>query len=50
MKEGYCAREFFRFLRDFDKEDRWCGLSAKVDQDGLVFFACPDCLLQRQEQ
>ena len=50
MKEGHCAREFRRFLKDFDKEDRWCGLSAKVDQDGHVFFACPDCCSGKRDK
>jgi len=43
MSEGYCAREFRRFLKELDPKDEWCGLSAKVTKDGYVFFACTEC-------
>jgi hypothetical protein len=43
MSEGYCAREFRRFLKEVDPKDEWCGLSAKVTKDGYVFFACRKC-------
>jgi hypothetical protein len=43
MSEGYCAREFRRFLKEVDPKDEWCGLSAKVTKDGYVFFACKKC-------
>jgi len=40
---GYCLREFKRFLKEKDPHDVWCGLSAKVTDDGYVFFACKEC-------
>mmetsp|Transcript_19700 Transcript_19700/g.27016 ORF Transcript_19700/g.27016 Transcript_19700/m.27016 type:complete len:278 (-) Transcript_19700:336-1169(-) len=43
MREGYCAREFRHFLKEVDPKDEWCGLSAKVTDDGYVFFGCKEC-------
>ena len=42
-EEGYCIREFRRFLKTIDAKDEWCGLSAKISDDGDVFFACKEC-------
>jgi hypothetical protein len=43
MGEGYCAREFRRFLQAVDPKEQWSGLAAKVTPDGFVFFACAEC-------
>jgi len=43
MQEGYCAREFRCFLKEFDPQEKWCGLTSKVTDDGHVFFACMEC-------
>ena len=43
MDEGYCVREFRRFLKKEDPDDLWSGLSAKVSDEGYVFFACKGC-------
>ena len=40
---GYCIREFRRFLKTIDEKDEWCGLSAKISDEGDVFFACKEC-------
>jgi hypothetical protein len=47
MGEGYCAREFRRFLNAEDPEDKWSGLAAKVTPDGHVFFACAECCAKK---
>jgi hypothetical protein len=47
MGEGYCAREFRRFLNAVDPEDKWSGLAAKVTPDGHVFFACAECCAKK---
>ena len=47
MGEGYCAREFRRFLQTVDPGDKWSGLAAKVTPDGHVFFACAECCAKK---
>ena len=47
MGEGYCAREFRRFLKNEDPKDYWSGLAPKVTPDGFVFFACGECCAKK---
>mmetsp|Transcript_19703 Transcript_19703/g.27020 ORF Transcript_19703/g.27020 Transcript_19703/m.27020 type:complete len:802 (-) Transcript_19703:124-2529(-) len=47
ISEGYCAREFRHFLKEVDPKDEWCGLSAKVTDDGYVFFICKECYIKQ---
>mmetsp|Transcript_19696 Transcript_19696/g.27002 ORF Transcript_19696/g.27002 Transcript_19696/m.27002 type:complete len:495 (-) Transcript_19696:1037-2521(-) len=49
ISEGYCAREFRHFLKEVDPKDEWCGLSAKVTDDGYVFFICEECYINQIE-
>jgi len=49
MSEAYCAREFRRFLKKVNPKDEWCGLSAKVTDDGYVFFICEECYINQIE-
>jgi hypothetical protein len=43
---GYCMREFELFLNSVDPQKKWSNLSARVDDQGDLFYACPTCCLR----